>query len=280
MRTYYDCYPCFLHQTLNAARRVGANDAQLSDVMSKVLSLYQKIQPNMTPPEISYRVHRIVREAVDSNDPFKEVKEKSTKDALALYPELKRLVADSQDPLGTAIRISIAGNIIDFGVMDYIADLPKVVERVLIQDLYINDTRNLREKLSSVDHVLFLADNAGETVFDRVLIETLPVKVIYAVKDGPIVNDATMEDAIAAGLDQCTVLVSTGSDAQGLILNLCSDELLQIFQSAPLVIAKGQANYETLSESDHKVFCLLQVKCTVLARDVGAPDGSIVVYQA
>jgi len=279
MRTYYDCYPCLLRQALNAARRVDADDAQQFDAMQEVLALFQKIQPTMTPPEIAYHVHRIVRETVDSDDPYQEAKVKSTKDALALYPTLKRLVADSEDALETAIRVSIAGNIIDFGVMDYIADLPRVVERVLNQDLFIDDTESLRGKLSSADHVLFLADNAGETVFDRVLIETLPMDVIYAVKAGPILNDATIDDAIAAGLDQCAILVSNGSDAPGTILHLCSEAFRHMYQSAPLVIAKGQANYETLSESDDKVFCLLQVKCPVIARDVGAPADSIVVYQ-
>jgi len=280
MRTYYDCYPCLLRQALNAARRVGAEDAQQSDVMQKVLALFQKIQPTMTPPEIAYHVHRIVRETVNSDDPYQKAKVKSTKDALALYPALKHLVADSEDALETAIRVSIAGNIIDFGVMDYVTDLPRVVERVLNQDLFIDDIKSLRGKLSSADHVLFLADNAGETVFDRVLIETLPMDVIYAVKAGPVLNDATMDDAIAAGLDQCATLVSSGSDAPGTILHLSSDEFQHMYQAAPLVIAKGQANYETLSESDDKVFCLLQVKCPVIARDAEAPADSIVVYQA
>ena len=244
------------------------------------MALFQKIQPTMTPPEIAHQVHRIVRETVDCDDPFKDAKVNSTTDALALYPALSRLVADSEDALDTAIRISIAGNIIDFGVMDYIADLPSVVERILNQKLFIDDSESLRAKLSSADHVLFLADNAGETVFDRVLIETLPMDVIYAVKAGPILNDATMEDAIAAGLDHCATLVSNGSDAPGTIFEFCSETFRQMYQSAPVVIAKGQANYETLSESDEKVFCLLQVKCPVIARDIGTPTDSIVVVQA
>ena len=279
MRTYYDCYPCFLCQALNAARRVDADDAGQFDVLQRVLALFQKIQPTMTPPEIVYHVHRIVRETVDCDDPFQEAKVNRTKNALALYQALKRLAADSEDALDTAIRISIAGNIIDFGVMDNIADLPKVVERVLNQRLSIDDIESLRRELSSADHVLFLGDNAGETVFDRILIETLPKDAIYAVKAGPILNDATMEDAIATGLDHCATLVSSGSDAPGTILEFCSETFRQMYQSAPVVIAKGQSNYETLSESDDKGFCLLWVKYPVIARDVGAPADSIVVCQ-
>jgi len=280
MRTYYDCYPCFLRQALNAARHVGANDSQQSAVMKKVLALLQRIQPNLTPPEIAYRVHRIVRNTVVATDPYREAKAISTKKALALYPQLERLVAQSDDALDMAIRISVAGNIIDFGVWDQIKDLSYAVEKVINQPFHIDDTNLLRKKLTRTGNVLFLADNAGETVFDRVLIETLPAPVIYAVKGSPILNDATKEDAVAAGLDQCTTLLSNGTDAPGTILSLCSEEFRRIYTAASLVIAKGQANYETLSEAGSKVFCLLQVKCPVIAGDIDAPVESIVVRQS
>jgi uncharacterized protein with ATP-grasp and redox domains len=179
-----------------------------------------------------------------------------------------------------ALRISIAGNIIDFGVHDEIQDLDPVVDRVIKQPFLINDIAPLKERLANSDQVLFLGDNAGETVFDRVLIETLPIPVIYAVKDRPILNDATMEDALAAGLGTCASLISNGADAPGTILSLCSDEFRKTFREATLIIAKGQANYETLSEAGGRVFCLLQVKCPVIAADINGPVESIVILQS
>jgi uncharacterized protein with ATP-grasp and redox domains len=125
--------------------------------------------------------------------------------------------------------------------------------------------------------VLYLADNAGETVFDRLLIETLDVPVIYAVKGGPILNDATQEDALAAGIGRAAEVISSGADAPGTILSRCSGEFRQLYDRSELIIAKGQANYETLSEEGARVFFLLQVKCPVIARDVGTPVGSIVL---
>ncbi len=280
MRTYFDCYPCFLKQALSAARRVGADDSVQSAVIHEVLTLLQNIQLDATPPEIAHRVHRIVRDTISVNDPYQKAKAESTIEALGLYPRLKRLVAQSDDPLDTAIRVSIAGNIIDFGVQDDIQDLWQIVEHVLHHPYAIDDTLKLRSKLKNVDHVLFLADNAGETVFDRVLIETLSVPVIYAVKGAPILNDATIDDAVAAGLDQCATLLSNGTDAPGTIISLCSDEFRQYFETAALIIAKGQANYETLSEAGPKVFCLLRVKCPVIAHDIGALLDSSVVRQS
>jgi uncharacterized protein with ATP-grasp and redox domains len=279
MRTYLDCYPCFLRQALGAARLAGADESLQWTVLERVLDVLRQIEPSSTPPEIADRVHRIVRQEVGDGDPYREAKGASTRQALGLYPRLKSLLAEADDPLETAVRLSIAGNIIDFGpVQEY--DLWGTVERVLAQPFAVDDGPAFREALAGTGRVLYLADNAGETVFDRLLIETLDVPVTYAVKGGPILNDATREDALAAGLDQVAEVVSTGSDAPGTALGRCSAEFRELYDGADLVIAKGQANYETLSEEGARVFFLLQTKCPVIARDVGVPVGSIVLKRA
>jgi damage-control phosphatase, subfamily I len=280
MRTYFDCYPCFLRQALSAARRAGATESQQYDVLQNVLALLQIIQPEQNPPEIAHHVHRIVRETVGDADPYQAAKSKSTAEALALYPQLKQTVAENDDPLEIALRISIAGNIIDFGPRNKIENLAAEVYQAINQPIYLDDSKILRARLEEAEHLLFLADNAGETVFDRVLIESLSLPVIYAVKGGAILNDATIEDAVAAGLHQSATLINTGSDAPGTILPYCSAEFRDMFNEAPLVIAKGQANYETLSEAGEKVFCLLQVKCPIIGRDIDAPVGSMIVRQS
>jgi len=224
-------------------------------------------------------VHRIVRQETGDSDPYRAAKEASTHQALALYPRLKSLLVEANDPLETAVRLSIAGNIIDLSAVgEY--DLVDTVERVLAQPFAVDNGAAFREALSEAGRVLYLADNAGETVFDRLLIETLDVPVIYAVKGGPTLNDATREDALAAGVDRVAEVVSTGSDAPGTILHRCSEEFRQLYDKAELIIAKGQANYETLSEEGARVFFLLQVTCPVIARDVGVPVGSIVLKQS
>jgi len=278
MKTYLDCYPCFLRQALDAARLAGANETQQGVILGRVLDLLRQLELSSTPPEIGHRVHRIVRQEAGDGDPYRVAKEASTRQALALYPRLKSLLAQADDPLGVAVRLSIAGNIIDLGpAQEY--DLWGTVERILVQPFAVDDSALLWEALSEVKQVLYLADNAGETIFDRVLIETLDVSVFYAVKGGPILNDATREDALAAGVDQVATIVSTGSDAPGTILDHCSEEFRRLYDDAELVIAKGQANYETLSEAGSKVFLLLQTKCPVIARDVGVPVRSIVLKQ-
>lgn len=280
MRTYLDCYPCLMRQALSAARMVTDDESAQHAVMTETLSLLQTLPPGSTPPQISYGVHRIVRERLGENDPYLEAKAESTRLALDLYPRLASLVAQSDDPLDTAVRLSIAGNIIDFGVTDEIPDLWSTVERVLEAPLAIDHLARLRVALAAADRVLYLADNAGETVFDRVLIEQLKIPVVYAVKGGPVLNDATLEDALAAGLDTCSSIIDNGSAAPGTILELCSPEFREVFGKAPLIIAKGQGNYETLSDAGPRVFCLLQAKCFVIAADLAAPVGSAIVRQS
>jgi uncharacterized protein with ATP-grasp and redox domains len=269
-----------LRQALSAARLVTDDEPAQHEVLTETLALLQQLPPDVTPPEITFAVHGLVRERLGEADPYRDTKAESTRLALALYPRLKDLVARSEDPLDAAVRLAIAGNIIDFGMSDTVPDLWSTVERVMAAPLAIDHLADLRESLATADHVLYLADNAGETVFDRILIEELSPPVVYAVKGGPVLNDATRDDALAAGLDTCSTIVDNGTSAPGTILDLCSADFRAVFDAAPLIIAKGQANYETLSEAGPRVFCVLQAKCPVIAADLGAPVGGSIVRRS
>jgi len=275
VKTYLDCYPCFVRQALEAARMAGADEEGQRWVVKRVLAALTDMRMGGTPPEIGDRIHRIVREETGSSDPYRELKEESTQQALELYPRLKELLRGADDPLEMAIRLAAAGNIMDAGPgAEY--DLWDTVERVLAQPFAIDDSGAFREALDGVAELLYLADNAGETVFDRVLIETLDVPVTYVVKGRPILDDATVEDARAAGLDRVARIVSNGSCAPGTVLARSSLGFRRLYREAELIVAKGQANYETLSDEGDRIFFLLQTKCPVIAADVGVPVGSIV----
>jgi len=254
----------------------GASQDQQHAIMVRALEILQESSKGATPPEIGTRIHQIVREITGSDDPYLKAKQKAREMATALLPKLRSLIALSGDPLDTAVRISIAGNIIDFGPNpDY--DLWEVVERVLSQDYEINDLIVLREELKTAESILFLGDNAGESVFDRLLIEVIEKPVIYVVRGGPVLNDTTMEDALSVGMNEVAEIVDNGARVPGTILSLCSNEFQALFHSADLIIAKGMGNYETLSDVPAPIFFLLQVKCPVIGKDVGAPTGSIIV---
>jgi len=256
----------------------GATSHQQQEIVRKTLALLQQMPEGVTPPEIGTKVHKMVREMTGAHDPYQQVKQVATEQALAMLPELRTLLDASEHPLETALRLSIAGNIIDFGPnSDY--ELGEVVERILAADLAVDDTQRLRDKLSEVNKILYLSDNAGETVFDRLLIETLPKPVTYVVRSGPVINDATMADALAAGIDQVAEVISNGTQDPGTILSNCSPSFQTAFRSAELILAKGMGNYETLSGVPGPIFFLLQVKCPVISQDIGAPVGSPIVLQ-
>ncbi|MBN1639729.1 MAG: DUF89 family protein [Anaerolineae bacterium] len=278
MRTYLDCYPCFLRQALDAARWAGATESQQRAVVEEALCALRDASPEATPPEIGAVVHSLVRRVCGHGDPYQAAKEASTRQALALYPRLRERVARAADPFDVALRLSIAGNILDLAP-GHQYDLWSVIERVLAQSFAIDHSGRLRTALRGASHVLYLADNAGEAVFDRLLIEVLDRPVVYAVKGGAVLNDATREDAYAAGVQHVAEIIDTGSDTPGTILSRCSRAFREMYAAADLIIAKGQANYETLSDAGPRVYLLLQTKCAVIARDVGVPLGSIVVVQ-
>jgi len=232
MNAYLDCYPCFLRQALEAARLAGADEAQQYRVLMEVAGEMRQFKLDSTPPEMAHRIHRITRQTTHNHDPYRGAKQASTRQALAMYPGLKELVANAEDPLETAVRLSIAGNIIDLGVARQHDDLDSTVRRALAQPFAIGHLAAFREALISAEEVLFLADNAGETVFDRILIETLETPVTYVVKGGPILNDATREDAVEAGLDQVAAIIDTGCDVPGTILHHCSPGFCQVFGQA------------------------------------------------
>ena len=278
MQTYLDCYPCILRQSIEAVRMAGGTSAQERAVVQKVLETLKNIPDSATPPAIGMKVHQLVREITANPDPYASVKKAGTEKALSLLPELTALVAESEDRLETALRLSIAGNIIDFGPHPQY-DLWNEIERVLVQEPAINDLPILRECLETADSILLLGDNAGETVFDRILIEALPKPVTYVVRGGPILNDAAYEDAIAAGIETVAEVIDTGARVPGVYLSLCSDAFRQRFEAAQLILAKGMGNYESLSEVAAPIFFLLQVKCPVVARDLDAEVGSIIIKQ-
>jgi damage-control phosphatase, subfamily I len=276
MKTYLDCYPCFLRQALSAARQAHASVELQRQILLETMDQLRALPAHATPPVMAEIIHRTVRRETHTPDPYARSKRDATAQAMTLLPGLRERVRGAPDPLETAVRIAIAGNIIDDGMAEPF-DLEATLARVLEQPFAIDGLTRLRQALKDADSILYLADNAGETVFDRVLIECLALPVTYVVKAGPIINDATREDALAAGLDAVSHIVDNGSDAPGTLLEHCSAAFREQFAQAPLILAKGQANYETLSETQAPVFFLLQAKCAVIAGDLGVPVGSVVL---
>ncbi len=278
MKVQTECERCFLRQADDAAQRLNLSETTRKMMIRAVTEELANTATDVTPPVRASRVHAVVRRISSNSDPYQEAKRQATEHALGLYQQLKHRIHASDDPLDTAVRLAIAGNIIDLGVASHY-DLEESIEHVLHQPLAIDQMARLKQAIADAKEILYLADNAGETVMDRLLIETIGKPVTYVVKGSPAVNDATREDAIAAGLDQSCEIIDNGAAILGTLLEQCNEELNQRFVSAELIIAKGMANYESLNGSRTGLFFLLQTKCAVIANHLGVAEKSNVVIE-
>lgn len=281
MKTCLDCIPCFVRQALEAARFVTDEPALQEQVLREVLALVAKLDLRQSPPAVAQSIHRRLRELTGRDDPYAHVKDRFTRLAMELLPELRAKVRAARDPLTTAVRLAITGNVIDLGVDGALReeDVRHAVERTLSEPL-VGDTAHLRRAIAQAESILYLADNAGEICFDRLLIEQLPTdEVTLVVRGGPVINDATLADARAAGLHEIVEVVDNGSDAPGTILGDCSAGFCQRYERADLVIAKGQGNFETLNEERRNIFFLFKVKCPVIEARAGQKLGTHVLIR-
>ncbi|MCD6557020.1 MAG: DUF89 family protein [Bacteroidales bacterium] len=276
MKTYLDCIPCFMQQAFRAGKMTAKDDKQLKKILDETGCLIKSFSLENTPAEYGAEVYRVIREITGVEDPYKEIKKQSIEDAKKLYPELKQIIEQSENRLLTAVRIAIAGNIIDFGVNKKFS-LEEDVQRILTQDFAIFDLPQFEKAVREAKTILYIGDNAGESVFDKLLIEEINAKVIYAVREIPVINDAVYEDAVASGLQEVAEIMSSGVKAPGTILSQCNDEFLKIFNTADVVISKGQGNYEGLSDVKRSLFFLLKAKCNVIARDLQVNENDIIL---
>ena len=281
MKAYFDCIPCLIRQALDTSRALGLDDATIDRVLREALGLARELDWDAPPPVIARDIYRVIIQVIENPDPYLRQKISDTDKALALLPEVEEAIAGAGDPLQAAVKFSIAGNAIDLGAKtDQAPDIQAIVHHALGQPLDEDALGRLTGAISAADSVLFLADNAGEIVFDRPLLEHIGRdKVTVAVRGAPTINDATMDDARRSGLMERFWIISNGSDTPGTWLDDCSSPFVQAFVNADLVIAKGQGNYESLSSCGRKVFFLFLTKCAVVARDLGQPLNTYIIHE-
>ncbi len=281
MRSTLDCIPCFLRQSLEAGRRISQDEEQIGQALRKILSQISDFDLSLSPPEMGQKIHRILRQEIGNNDPYLQIKKDSTQIALSIAPQVRKQIKHSDNAFETAVRFAIAGNILDFALLS-VWDDEKIKASFAKAEHQPIDTamvEKLQQTLQQAKSVLILADNAGETVFDRLLIEQLPehLEITYAVKGSPVINDAVEIDAIEAGIDELANVIDNGTDAPGTLLHQGSLSFIEHFSSADVIIAKGQANFETLNTAEREIYFLTQIKCPVIAKAYNYQVGDWIV---
>ena len=277
MISYLDCYPCLVRHALEASRQITRDEDLQRTVMDQVLKLLPELPKDATPVRLAAEAHRLIRSILGVDDPYAVQKKKYNALALSLLPELRQVIARSEDRLECAVKVAIAGNIIDFGALGEDFDIRAALKETLEAPLGVNDYPGLREGLEQAKRIIYVGDNTGEIAFDLLLVEEIQrfsnPEIVFVVRGRPILNDATIEDAEAVGLTRLVNVVASGGDAPGCELARSGPELKALFEAADLIISKGQGNYEALSQEPYPIFFLLRVKCQVIARDLGGQKG-------
>jgi len=281
MKTYPECLACLLKQTVQTVKLVKAEKNLKSEIIRKIEKEFlPAVNLNWNPPKISRNMHKLIKELLKNDDPYKKIKTKYNKIALGMQDDLKRIIKNSKDKLLTATRVAIAGNVIDFGAQLKF-DIKGDLQDILKKDFAIFHYDEFKQKLKKEKNILFLGDNTGEIVFDKIFIEFIKEnygsKIVYVVKEKPILNDATREDAIFCGLEKLDEIISSGADSPGTVLDYCNKEFLKIFNESKFIISKGQGNFEALENVKKPIFFLFRIKCDVVADFMNLPIGSIIL---
>lgn len=291
MKMALECLPCLVRQAVESTKLALLDADQWEGVIRQLLAGLATDDWNATPVGLSQMMQKRVRQLTQQADPYAVVKHNMNAMALELLPDFERLMQEQPDPQEALVRLVLAGNLLDSGAKVRLSpeELPQLLQGVWRMP-FSGDACALFEAVARAQSILYLADNAGEIIFDRLLIEALPrERVTVAVRGHPILNDATLADARLAGIDQLVRVIDNGSDAPGTLLEQCSPEFVKAFEQADLIISKGQGNFETLFQAAttsvddnsgqhaRQIFFLLTAKCRAIAQMLDTQEGTLVV---
>ncbi|MGB4705239.1 MAG: ARMT1-like domain-containing protein [Candidatus Saccharicenans sp.] len=279
MKAASECYLCLLSQVLRTAGVCGLEESKAAELMRAACGFLAQTDFDRTPPEISEDLYRLIASLTGYSDPYEKLKITHIGRALELYPRLKTQVESAADPIRRALELSLAGNVIDFGA-NSCADCFGEEDFLKASSLAIDHYDLLRKDLDKAEKILILGDNAGETVFDRLFIEAIGKPVIYAVREKPIINDATLKEARLSMLGEVAEIISSGSTAPGTVLEKSSPEFQKLLKEADLIISKGQGNFECLEQVPGPFYFLLKAKCQVVSRYLQVPQGSLILMRS
>lgn len=276
----YECIPCALGSVINLFNNgvVPENDREI--LLRQVLRFLSDMSFDRSPLHLGRDLHRLIRKFLNNPDPYKHLKQKYNSLLLDRYDKLMELVKKNESPFNAALRLAIAGNVIDF-VSNNVFDLGATLEKAKTVKFAIDDSRDLEQDIRSAKMLLYLGDNAGEIVLDRVFLEILHhPNVYFAVRGNPIINDATRQEADQVKIGELAKVIDNGNDAPGTILPDTSDEFREIFYSADLIISKGQGNFESLMKCKRPIYFLLMSKCNHVSEILGVKKGDFIVKKA
>lgn len=278
MKTHTECIPCIINSFLRLADTDIIPEHQQEEILRQLLVYLSRVDYNQSPPVLGRTLQKLIRESLQDPDPYHPLKQHYNKLLMDLYPAYMEMVETSADPIDTAMRLAIAGNVIDFG-SKYQFDVMEQIRLAMEHHLAMDDSRELRHDLKQADSLLYIGDNCGEIVLDKLFLETIRVpRKYFVVRESAVINDITEEDARMTGMDQIAEVITTGDNSPGAIWESASDDFKNHFSHADVVISKGQGNLEGLIDVPHdRIYFLLVTKCDLIAERIGTQVGDYVI---
>ncbi len=285
VKVNYECASCMLRQSREAIEHATEDHAKRMDVTLKVLEfMNENFKKGTNSNKLGTDLHHMIMGQTGNYDPYRKLREEGNLIAEKLIPMVNKLI-ERDDSLENHVKIAVAGNVIDFGALDENTDMESLLKKQITRKPAINDTEKLDAALKNAENILYLTDNGGEIVFDKLLIKKIKedygVNIILALKENPILNDALIPDAENLSLGEYSTIISTGASSVGVVKDYISDELKEYMNSVDLIISKGMGNYEGLTEMHIQtpVYFLLTTKCNVISREIGVPIRSPVILK-
>ncbi|OAA31583.1 hypothetical protein AT15_05780 [Kosmotoga arenicorallina S304] len=280
MRSSIECIPCNINSLIRILKKANIDSKIQEELVKGYMEKLLKLETfEMTPVHMGREIRKLLLKSLGKVDLYKEIKDSSNELLLSLYDDLKVEVMKSPNPVETALRFSVAGNIIDFAPGHEI-NLMKTLRDSTRTAFAIDHLEKLSKDLQNAKSLLLIGDNCGEAVLDKLLLEVIDVPVKYfAVRSTPVLNDITLREAKLIGMDKVATVIESGTDAPGTLLDRITPEFKEILYNSDVVIAKGQGNFESLSEIDRGIYFLLMTKCDIVSSYVGVNKGSFVIIK-
>ena len=281
MKLHDKCLPCVINQVIKVANITGITKKE--ELLREVFTYLSKMNFDETTPEIIGEIFDMIKRHTKNPDPYKETRNYYNTLFMELLPEFERKIDQAENSFMLAVRYAIVGNIIDFNPIHntLLEDIYDCFDNMEQLELAIDDSSALMKDISIAGTLLYLGDNCGEICMDKILLKKIKelnpnVKLFFGVRGKPVVNDSISDDAYSVGIDEYAEIIDNGDGSLGTVLNRTSPAFKEVYNKADVVIAKGQANYECLSEEDKNIYFLLMTKCDVIAKDIGVEEKKMI----
>ena len=277
MKVHEQCLPCMINQAVKTANLTNANNRE--ELYKKIFTYMSCLDFSKSTPEIVGENYRLIKQHIGCDDPYKDTKAYYNK----FFLENGNTYDEKIHSIEDAIKYAIVANIIDFNPVHSNVDeeIQHFFSHIDTLELTINDADSLLQDIQHARSILYLGDNCGEICFDKLLIKRIrdinpECQIYFGVRGAAVVNDNTQEDAYFVRMDEYATIISNGDDSLGTVISRTSPQFQEIYQHADVVIAKGQANYESLSEENQNIYFLLMAKCKIIADHIGVKEKSLI----